>query len=211
VLGAEVAVDHAGVEICQGLDLGEELACLPHLGGVEERQREPFELGALLAIGGDPVDFRKDGGLDAMQGFQKRADALAVLVDEWTTCDEGVDDEWRIARDELELRHLNREYGRQLRQEGDLALESLDYLSAPRNPHDPAVVQEHDLEVEAVVDLDETHAAYSSEPSRCPARMTTSLEPTRSSSAVLRDLISAPDSWYSAPQYSRFVRADRRM
>ena len=163
MVGTEVGVEQRRLEADERLDLIEELLRPAPRVRVEQGEHEPLELGALAAIRIDPVRpvERKAGRVERVQSVEQCADAVGVLVDERLASDHAVADEERAARDVLEGGHGDRERSRQRRQQRDLDLERLLDPGAPRKAEDPVVVDEHDLEVVAGVDLESRPRAAS--------------------------------------------------
>ena len=95
------------------------------------------------------------GRVERVQRVEKCAHAVRVLVDERLAADHAVPDEERAARDVLERRHVDRERGRECRQQRDLELERLLDAGAPRKAEHPLVVDDRDFEVVAGVDLED--------------------------------------------------------
>ena len=156
MVGTEVGVEQHRLEVDERLDLFEEPLRPPPRVPVEQGKHEPLELGALAAVCVDPVGLgeRKARRVERVQGLEHCADAAGVLVDERLAADHAVADEERAARDVLERRHCDRKRGRERRQQRDLDLERLLDPGAPRKAEDPFVVDDHDLEVVAGVDLE---------------------------------------------------------
>ena len=94
-----------------------------------------------------------------------------VLVDERLAADHAVPDEERAARDVLERRHVDRERGRERRQQRDLELERLLDAGAPRKAEHPLVVDDRDLEVVAGVDLEDRPRAAAERVCDLPAAL----------------------------------------
>ena len=152
--------------------------------GREQWRDLTLERLALRAVGGRPIGAldRQAGRIESMQRIEERTDSSGVLVDERLADDQGITDEERRARHVLEPRHLDRQSIPQGREKNDLDLECRLDHRASRKAKRPGIVCDHNLEIEAFVDLDErvglvaerggdqlsplrSHCAYSSEPS----------------------------------------------
>ena len=159
----EIGVEQSRLEADEGLDFAEESFRSPPLASVEQREHEPLELRALVAVRVEPVVGvdGKAGRVERVKRVEECAHAVGVLADERLTADHGVADEERVARDELERGHSHRERGRERRQQRDLDFERLLDAGAPREAEHPVVVDDRDLEVVPGVDLENRPRAAS--------------------------------------------------
>ena len=94
-----------------------------------------------------------------MERLQERADAVGVLIHERLAADQAIADEKRVARNVLERGHAHREGRGEQWQQHDLQPERLFDACAPRKAEHPVVVDDHYLEVVAVVDLHDRRRA----------------------------------------------------
>src|SRR3954470_6797030 len=117
----------------------------------------------LLAVRLEPVRVRRGYLVDrnGVQLIEEAPDARGVLVDVAVAADQRVADVERISRDMRKAGNLNRQPVRDRRQQEDLLLELFHREPVAWDAQYPPVFEDQDLEVEAVVDLDDrrVHAA----------------------------------------------------